>query len=123
MAVNWEDAYDAALNSNAPDDALAHTITPDEAVVAVDLMKIVRYMATNREPVDPAVVWARQEDNVLPDVDVPVGHHHSVMQLHIEHHGQYWEVYYGSIEFSSSHRQTGRGRTLAEALADMDKEA
>jgi hypothetical protein len=80
-----------------------------------------RHLAQNHEDGDHTP-FMRDAQGELPDDPRPITHSHSEMGLSINHCGLYWEVMEWSTEASSSYTARGRGRTLAEALKDLEFE-
>jgi len=103
-------------------------LTKEELTVARKLMGHMRFMVSNQEfgatiPDDGRPIPELELDATgnYPKDERVISPSHSEMYLVIEHMGTYWEVRFGSREFSSNFATTGRGRTLAEALADAEK--
>lgn len=125
-ARTWEDRiYDEFIRDATPADFFNVPLAEDEESDARELMGHVRYMATNREQLTRATakLLSKDKDGNWPEDTRNVGMTtHTVQWLRIEHHGQYWEVAYGSQEATSNFSAVARGRTLAEALFNVAQE-
>lgn len=125
--ATWEDRIYNDLNDSNntdPGNMLMQELQPDEESVARELMSHMRHMATNQKaPTDETDFFLAKDINgeYAPD-NRPINPYHTVLWTVIEHHGDYWEVRYGSNEFSSSFSAMARGRTLAEALYNVGQE-
>jgi hypothetical protein len=110
----WEERWRDPQDLNQETVAL----TPQELFLAKRIWGHLRFLAGYREKGDPGKLLEMQDEtpgNYLEDWR-PVSPEHSIGWINIEHHGTYWEVSWGSKEFSSSFATRGRGRTLAEAM-------
>ena len=132
MSNNWEERWTEA-NFDA-DDALIPERTPlaaDEAELAVRLMHQMRYLSMSRDVED---LNPRYTDRMLeptgdigndsyPEDTRPILHSHATAGMSIEMMGTYWQVSWWSNEASTNFTTVGRGRTLAEAIADAERRA
>jgi hypothetical protein len=124
MADTWEDRFRPQQIDAA--DVFSQPVQPDELDVAQNLMGHMRYLATYAQP--PTV----ETDALLTKEPGPYGDwpedtrgvncDRSIGWITIKQCGDYWEVLYGSREFSSSFSAMARGRTLAEALYNVAQE-
>jgi hypothetical protein len=118
--MTWEDRWDQNQPGAAdPGDICNLPIAEDELPTATLLWSQARYLALNREKGDGRDYITREPDDNLVEDKRRIDPAHSVAWFTMSHHGNYWEVYAGSNEFSSSYRATGRGATLQEAIDDM----
>lgn len=121
----WEDRIYAYVNTDHrdPADVFVGPILEDEEADAREVMGHLRYMAANREPPtrESAMLCVRGDDG-WPEDARPINPEHSTQWLHIAHKGQFWEVSYGSQEFSSGFSAVARGVTLRDALYNLSQE-
>lgn len=91
--------------------------TEEEEALATEVWGHMRHLAGNAELGDPTPYLQKYQGSSQYKTDYrPITDKHSSSWFYVEHHGSYWEVSWGSKEFSSSFSTTGRGRTLAEAM-------
>lgn len=109
---NWTEYSDAP--GDAPE---LYPRSAEEEELATKVWAHMRHLATNAELGDPAPYLQMYKDSTQYKTDYrPINADHSSSWFYVEHHGSYWEVSWGSKEFSSSFSTTGRGRTLADAM-------
>lgn len=121
---NWERDWAERVDA----DPEGNKLTKEEIALAKKLWGHMRHMVSYNSEigatvpddgrVDPMLV--KNADGYYPDDDRRISPSHNEGWMHIEHRGTYWEVSWGSREFSSSFSAVGRGRTLAEAMADCE---
>jgi len=132
VSKSWETHWTEA-NFDA-DDALIPERTPleaDEAALAARLWHQFRYLSMTRDPSDlnPRYTARMLEptgdlgSDSYPEDTRPILHSHCTAGISIEMMGTYWQVSWGSNEASTNFKVIGRGRTLAEAIADAERRA
>lgn len=117
----WEQRWTAALRDGQDEGVLGCSaeeaaLSPEEERMAKKLWAHMRHMAGNKEKGNAAPYLVRNDGSYYKPDYRRIDHQHSVSWMQVEHHGTYWEVAWGSKEFSSSFSTFGRGRTLAEAM-------
>jgi len=122
--TGWEDRFRSQQPNAA--DVFSEELQPDERPVAQELMGHMRYLATYWQPPTPTTDALLTKEpgpyGEWPEDTRPISPDHSIGWITIKQCGAYWEVVYGSNEFSSSFSAMARGRTLAEALHNVAQE-
>jgi hypothetical protein len=122
--TSWEDRF-RSQEPNA-EDVFSQPLQPDERHVALELMGHMRHLASYWQPptetTDALLTKESGPYGDWPEDTRPISPSHSIGWMTIKQCGDYWEVLYGSIEFSSSFSAMARGRTLAEALYNVNQE-
>lgn len=124
--TTWEDRIrdDWQMSRTDPADLFTRPLQADEMQVAQELMGHMRYMTTNWIPPTKATtkLLTKDKHGDWPEDARGVNCGRSIMWMTVKQCGDYWEVHYGSQEFSSSFSTMARGRTLSEALYNVAQE-